>query len=227
MIPQDLLGPVATKSRPEMIADRLRSAIADGALHPGEQLVEAELAAGFGVSRGPLREAMARLVAEGLLTTHPHRGIFVAEFGEDDVRDVYDMRLLIENAAAQYVLALDPAAFDVVARQLDEACERMRSAAGRGDERALSQADFDFHAALVAGAGRHRLARSSRTLLVETRMCLGRLEGRYDHPVEAAAEHDGIVAALRGGDPAAVHEVLERHMRDAADLLVGLIRANG
>src|ERR1700754_1550329 len=76
-----------------------------GAFSPGAQLGEVELAGRLGVSRGPLREAMQRLVAEGLLRSERNRGIFVRDLGEADVRDVYTARLAVEQAAGRLVLS--------------------------------------------------------------------------------------------------------------------------
>ncbi|MGB3662374.1 GntR family transcriptional regulator, partial [Mycolicibacter algericus] len=102
--------PLSRPSTPELIAERLREAITRGRLTPGQQLGEASLAAQFEVSRGPLREAMQRLVAEGLLRSERNRGIFVVELSDDDVRDVYQARKAIERAAVIEVLGGDPAA---------------------------------------------------------------------------------------------------------------------
>src|SRR3954468_19098287 len=97
------LEPVPRRSTVEIIADQLRSAIMYGSLPPGSQLGEADLAAKLGVSRGPLREAMQRLVQEGLLRSERHRGLFVIDMDAADVRDVYQARLAIERAACQLI----------------------------------------------------------------------------------------------------------------------------
>ncbi|MGH3366428.1 MAG: GntR family transcriptional regulator, partial [Nocardioidaceae bacterium] len=69
-----------------LIADQLREAIMSGDIDQGDQVGEAQLAEQLGVSRGPLREAMQRLVQEGLLDSIPHRGLFVATLSEEDIR---------------------------------------------------------------------------------------------------------------------------------------------
>ncbi|MGH3907255.1 MAG: GntR family transcriptional regulator, partial [Pseudonocardiaceae bacterium] len=99
------LQPVSRRSTAAIIADRLRDAITRGAFPPGAQLGEVELAGWLGVSRGPLREAMQRLVQEGLLRGERHRGLFVVELGIEDVRDIYAARLAVEQAAARMVLS--------------------------------------------------------------------------------------------------------------------------
>ncbi|WAM19181.1 GntR family transcriptional regulator [Rhodococcus sp. JS3073] len=209
-------APVTAKSRPEMIAERLRAAIARGELASGNQLAEADLAQAFGVSRGPLREAMARLVAEGLLVTHPHKGLFVVVHSDADVADIYAMRTAIENLAAKLLLSRD---VDKAVRRLKLACEQMRSALQAGDYAAMSDADHLFHAVLVEESGSPRLIRSAQTLLVETRMCLGRLESKYEWPMEAVDEHVDIAEAIASRSPEAIEAAITEHMERAAHLL--------
>ncbi|MBO0864516.1 MAG: GntR family transcriptional regulator, partial [Mycobacterium sp.] len=103
MSQETVFAPVSRQSTAELIADRLREAITRGQLAPGQQLGEASLAAQFEVSRGPLREAMQRLVAEGLLRSERHRGIFVVELTEADVHDVYRLRKAIERVAIEQI----------------------------------------------------------------------------------------------------------------------------
>src|SRR5919108_2735600 len=102
------LGPLNPESMASIIARQLRAAIMYGSLPPGSQLAEAELAARFGVSRGPLREAMQRLVQEGLLRSEHNRGLFVITLEPDDVRDIYAARAAVERAAVSLILARDP-----------------------------------------------------------------------------------------------------------------------
>ena len=84
-MPVSELSPNPRRSTVEYIADELRDAIMAGRLEPGEQLGEADLARRFEVSRGPLREAMQRLVSEGLLHAITNRGVFVTELTLEDV----------------------------------------------------------------------------------------------------------------------------------------------
>ena len=98
------IGLVAQESTPAIIADKLRQAIGHGELKPGAQLGEAELARKFGVSRGPVREAMSRLTQEGLLLAIRNRGLFVIQMTSDDIRDMYMAREAIERAAAGKII---------------------------------------------------------------------------------------------------------------------------
>ncbi|MGY2063760.1 GntR family transcriptional regulator, partial [Nocardia gipuzkoensis] len=133
--------PVNRQSTAEMIADRLRTAIMRGALAPGAQLVEADLAAQFDVSRGPVREAMQRLVSEGLLHSIRHRGIFVIELTLDDVVDVYRARTAIEGGALELIL---DGRREIAYRALEPSVAAMRASAESGDPTGVSDADQSF-----------------------------------------------------------------------------------
>jgi DNA-binding GntR family transcriptional regulator len=211
------LEPVARQSTAELIADQLRSAIMYGTFAPGDQLGEAELAARFAVSRGPLREAMQRLVQEGLLRSERHRGLFVIDLSASDVRDVYVARLAIERAACELIMAGNRG--EAVVR-LSEALNTLVTVASGGDRYAMSDADQAFHQTLVSCAGNTRLERMAQTLLVETRMCLAALQKHYPESAELVAEHRALVNAISDGDEQLLMTLIEQHMLDSIERLV-------
>jgi DNA-binding GntR family transcriptional regulator len=204
--------PVHQESTAALIARQLREAIMYGNLAPGDQLSEAELSAQFGVSRGPLREAMQRLVQEGLLRSERNRGLFVIELDDDDIRDVYAARSAIETAAASMILRNGNAA---ATRELRKVCDRMTRAAQKQDMVSLSDADLQFHEVLVTESLSPRLIRMHETLIVETRMCLTALEDKYRLTADVVREHEEIIAALEAGDEALALTRIGEHMQDA------------
>lgn len=215
--PDTAFAPVHRRSTPELIAEQLRRAITRGQLAPGQQLGEAGLAAQFAVSRGPLREAMQRLVAEGLLHSERHRGIFVVNLTDTDVRDVYRVRKAVERAAVTEVMHGDTGA---VAARLRGPLDAMRTAARRRDGVAVADADQEFHHVLVDSAGSPRLHRAMRTLLSETRILLGELEDAYPDLREQVAEHVALRDAIAAGDESAVLHLIDEHMDDAVRRLL-------
>jgi DNA-binding GntR family transcriptional regulator len=217
MVRATKFGPLERVPTSSRIADQLREAVMSGALPQGSQVGEVPLAEQLGVSRGPVREAMQRLVQEGLLRSVPHRGIFVAELTDSDVRDIYDARLAVESAAMLMIMRRPD--LGKVARRLDSAVARMAAAVDRGDGAALSRGDLAFHELLVALSGSVRLQRMASTLLVETRMCLAALTDTYVAPTRLVEEHAEIVAAIRSGDNLRALTVLDEHMRDAVERL--------
>ncbi|MEV2278142.1 GntR family transcriptional regulator [Nocardiopsis sp. NPDC049922] len=207
------LRPVPRRSTAELIADQLRSAIMYGSLAPGDQLGEAELAGQLGVSRGPLREAMQRLVQEGLLRSERHRGLFVRELTPDDVRDVYVARLAVERAACELIMRGNRG--EALAR-LTPALDRLAEAARSRDRTAMSDADQAFHQTLVSCSGNSRLERMAQTLLVETRMCLTVMQDVYPEPEEILDEHRRILDAIVDGAEERLLTLIESHMVDTA-----------
>ncbi len=212
-----ILAPVKREPAAIMIARRLTEAVMDGTLAPGRQLGEVELATQLGVSRGPLREAMQRLVQQGILRSEPHRGVFVVELTADDVTDIYLARSAVEAAACRIVLRRHP---QRTADRLSAACAAMAAAAGQRDPRALAAADMELHQVLITESGSPRLARMADTLFVETRMCLSALTVTYGAPVDLVSEHAAIIEALRAADEELLIELLEAHMRDALSRLL-------
>ncbi|MDX3187420.1 GntR family transcriptional regulator [Streptomyces sp. MN03-5084-2B] len=215
MLPE--IEPVSRESTAAVIARQLRDAIMTGALPPGTQLGETELAARFQVSRGPLREAMQHLVSEGLLRSERHRGLFVIDLEPGDVYDIYAARSAIERAAM--LRALRGGDRDRIADVLEQTVTEMATAASEDDPTALSTADLKFHEALINASGSKRLVRMARTLLIETRMCLTALQSTYQRVEERVEEHTKLIQALRDGDEETALTLLDAHMEDAVQRL--------
>ena len=206
------LQPLRLPSTPELIADRIRAGVLDGTFPPQTQLGEVELARQLQVSRGPVREAMQRLIQEGLLRSERNRGVFVVELDDDDARDIYVARAAVEKAAAVRVTRrADPddlAALDGVLARLEEAVENSWAE--------VVEIDMEFHNTIVERCKSERLQRMFRTLVAETRLCLVRLEPFYPEKGSVVAEHRDILEAIRGGNEDLVRQLIDHHMEEAA-----------
>lgn len=210
------LEPVTRQSTASVIADQIRQGIARGTFPAGMQLGEAKLAASLGVSRGPVREALQRLLQEGLLRSEPHRGVFVATLTAEDVTDLFLARSGLERAAALAILDRD----EVDLTPLEDLIARMEEAASNGDWSAVADLDLSFHTALVAAAGSERLDRMFGTLIVQTRMCLSDLESAYTAHTDLVDEHRSLLQAFRDGGRERVLAMIDEHLSEAvADLL--------
>lgn len=208
----DELTPVNPRTTSEIIADRLREQIVSGAFPPGSRMIEPQLATRLGVSRGPVREALQRLVQEGLLTNIPNRGVFVVELDAADITDIYAARRAIEReAAAQLHRSKSPAHLDRLAAVVEE----MRSLAGQGERRLIAEQDMAFHSALVDAAESPRLTKMFTTLLAETRICLASLMDLYPEEDLLVAEHKELLALLRGKDEQALLDAVNAHLDSA------------
>jgi DNA-binding GntR family transcriptional regulator len=210
--PIPALHPVRQETTPALVADQIRAGILDGIFPPHAQLNEIALSRQLAVSRGPIREAMQRLIQEGLLRSERNRGVFVVELDQDDARDVYLARGAVERAAAAIVAQSGTAeALD----GLQVIVDRL-AAATDGVWSEIVTHDLDFHQAMVTAAKSPRLDRMFRTLVAETRLCLIRLEPFYPGRAEVAAEHQAILDALRDGDLDNVDRLVRLHMDASA-----------
>lgn len=205
------LTPIPRDSTPSIIARRLRDAVAKGEFQPGQQLTEAALAASFGVSRGPLREAMQRLTQEGLLVSHRNRGLFVMELDEPTIRDIYLARAAIERTAVRRAVELGAGS---AAEALVSVVEAMRSYEDRPTDPEVSALDMEFHEQLVALSRSPRLILMHGTLLTQVRLCLAWMQGTYDSVDYRVAEHADIARAIVAGDADLADRLLCAHMED-------------
>jgi DNA-binding GntR family transcriptional regulator len=206
------VSPIPRTTSASMITERLRESIISGTLSPGARLSEVELASTFGVSRGPVREALQRLIQEGLVRSAPHRGVFVPVLGEDDVRDIYLARHALESSAVRHILPANQ--MHVAAETFDHLLKHRVHAVTVGDWEALSRFDLEFHTALVAATGSERLQRMFSTVISETRLCLGVLTAAETRG-NLVEEHRQIAAMIRERRTAQALRLLNKHFDDA------------
>ncbi len=202
--------PVSRATASDRIADTLRAAILDGSMHPGAQLKETALAVQLRVSRGPLREAVQRLIQEGLLWTKAHHGAFVIELTRDDAADVYLARRAVETTAAVRIMEMDDKSEAL--ESLELAVANLEAAVKDGAWTAIATADIAFHEQLVDSAGSKRLSRMFRTLAAETRLCMNELAEHPEWVKRAVSDHRDLIAALRGNDTDFMLEQLHAHL---------------
>jgi DNA-binding GntR family transcriptional regulator len=207
-----------------MVGERIRSDIIEGVLTPGAQLHEVELAASFGVSRGPVREALQRLIQEGLLRSEAHRGVFVPVMSVDDIEDIYLAREALESAAVRRITATSRAASAYKA--LDKVVRGMESAEKAGDWKTVASRDLDFHTALVAAAASARLDRMFTTVISETRLCLSMLTSAPDARDDLVEEHRQISEMIHAEDTVGAIAALTQHFDDAIVTLQGRLAAD-
>ena len=223
MADQGRLAPLHLETTPVLVADRLREGILNGTFAPRSQLSEVALAQQLSVSRGPIREAMQRLLQEGLLRGERNRGVFVVDLGPGDVRDIYLARSAVERTAAAIVAA---GGSDDAFADLQSMVDQLASAVDSTWVE-LTQLDLEFHRALVAAASSPRLDRMFRTLMAESQMCIARLEPFYPGREEVVREHQEIIDAIRARDLAEVDRLVAAHMDVSASRLTDHDDADG
>jgi DNA-binding GntR family transcriptional regulator len=206
-----LLEPAKSNGLFQEVADRLREAILQGRFRPGERLRESELAAMLEVSRGPVREALARLEHEGLVITRRNRGATVARLSKEDEEEVRNLRLALERLAAQ--LAVRHATDEDLDALRDE-IERVRT--GFGQRTTVQEiADFEirFHDALYRIARHKRLYKAWLDLRSQIYILL--LSRNVDRPGirdVVIDRHTALLNAIRSRDALAAIAAIEEHV---------------
>jgi DNA-binding GntR family transcriptional regulator len=196
----------------DQVYDAIRDRITNGSLPRGARVHQEDLAEELGVSRTPVREALRRLAAEGLVEMRTNRGARVADIDQGGMRGAYDARLVVEPGAARLAAG----------RRLPEPLARMRAAVAaqrrslRSVERSFD-ANREFHLALVAASGNDYLLQ-----LVE-RLWVARIGATiYERQVETqermvldVREHEQILEAIEAGDGRRAESLTRRHLADA------------
>jgi GntR family transcriptional regulator, gluconate operon transcriptional repressor len=209
---------LASPTLADRTAEILRERILAGEFVSGDRLVEAQIAKQLGISRGPLREALKQLAADGLVRDEPRRGTFVTTPTMEDVRDAYDLRVAIEGKAARLVIAnRDRAALDALRR----AADGVAAAAEAADLRKLVQADYEFHQTLCRVSGNRRLldafVRNASVLRILLRLEEEQFYRSYD---EVAEQHRELLAAVEVGDASQAEAMFTEHLESARDRLM-------
>jgi DNA-binding GntR family transcriptional regulator len=196
------------------IAEQLRDLILNGVLRPGEPLLEVQLAEQFGVSRGPLREAMRELVDEGLLVVRPYAGTTVVELSAKDIREIYSIRTALETLAFEQAWDRRDAAFHA---ELDRRHGQLIAAIDAEDEVGSIHAELDLHSLVFETADNKLLSRMWSILR-------GRLQIYWVTHHEAHGRrgpyrdaHLIYVESAKGDDVGRMISELKRHMRRGAD----------
>jgi DNA-binding GntR family transcriptional regulator len=196
------------------VTERLRDAIVTGELKPGERLGQDRLSQEFGVSSGPVREALRHLENEGLVEYFPNRGCFVMELTDDElVNVVLPIRLTLERHAAERYVAEHKAPF----AELREIVDRMRAAA---DLRALVDLDMAFHETLVVGSGQAHTIQLWRGIYSRIRTQLHRFGPAHANSDEIVVEHQELLDVLESGKARAIASTLNKHITQAAVSLI-------
>lgn len=201
-------GELETYSLVELAVERLRRDILSGRTAPGERLVEEQLTRRLGISRAPLREAMRLLAQQGLVEHIPRRGARVATLSDTDVRELYEVRDVLErHAVATMPARPDPAG-------LQAALDLMRRATEAGDRLELANAHRRFHVEVVRLGGNRQLAGLYESVLVRIQLYMAvnmRREAESTRAEDGVHRHERLFAAVGTGDIEGVLRALDEH----------------
>lgn len=200
----------------DRLADTLRERIVSGDLPRDTHLVEGFIGDEYGVSRGPVREALRQLRTEGLVEQR-RQGFHVVGFTAVDVRELYSIRAALESLALNEAMGRSDAEWE----KLAEAQRLLEANAGSADRTVYSLADLRFHSTIYELSGNRRLAELWRSYEPLFRTMLGATNRRNADLLAMITTHADILEAAQRGDRATALAVLEEHISDACDMMVG------
>ncbi|WP_127588389.1 GntR family transcriptional regulator [Paenibacillus koleovorans] len=202
------------------VYQRLKKAITMSVIKPGERIDMNLLSEQWGVSRTPMKDAIARLAAEGLVVVKSKIGTYATRFSADDMLELFAVRILLEAGACREVVR------HVTERQLQEldqarlACEAELEKKGQAfDYFAFNEHDTRFHELLIEAAGNSKLLEVYRSLNFHTQVAryyYNRYEQKSQRTTE---EHRAIVEAIRVGDAVELEAVVRRHIQSGFELV--------
>jgi DNA-binding GntR family transcriptional regulator len=219
----DAAGPLAAASgsTAALLAERLRGEITGGRLEPGAPLRQDEVAARYGVSRIPVREALRALQAEGLVSYEPNRGATVATFSLDDVLEMLEVRIALECHALRLAVPRMGGPDMEAAAAILAAYDEARDAA------AWAEMNWRFHATLYAPCDCRRLLKAVEENYGQSSIFARRYVSAVSGKERPQREHHRLLRLARDGKAEEAAVLLEDHIRDTQRSLRAAGRRRG
>jgi DNA-binding GntR family transcriptional regulator len=206
----------------EAVYMTLREAILHGVLTAGQPLGEIPLAEVFGRSRTPIREAILRLESEKLAERFSRRGLVVAQITREEVLEVYAVREMLDGFSARLAaLGIMPAELD----RLSWLNERLRDAATAGDAKAMIELNIEFHEAICQASRNSLLLEFVKRIHEWVRRFSDTTMSEPGRGLEAVAEHEALLQAIRARDPESAERIARDHMGRARQLRVHMLQS--
>jgi DNA-binding GntR family transcriptional regulator len=221
---RDELLILKTVSLTSALERQLESLIVRGELAPGERLNEIQLAARFGTSRGPLREATRSLEAKGFVEAIRNRGVFVRQLSLSEACEVYELRSVLFGLAGRL---LAPRMTDEIQIKLETLVEAMERASKASDLDAYYPLNLEFHDVIVNAAGNQTLAAEYHRFV--KKMHLFRVKSLVQGGGLAVSnhEHAQILEALTSRDPDRAFTAHWGHVDNAMRRMIAAVKATG
>lgn len=205
----------------EQVQQAIVAEIAAGNLKPGTRIIQEQIAAELGVSRQPVQQALVVLRNLGLLRDAPGRGLLVAPLDLDHVRNMYDMRAVIEGLAFRKAAERNAAA----ARARGPALVRRgRAAVASGSVPEMIAADMAFHDFIYALSENPLVMPAMETHWANAQRVMGEVLMRDEKPRDIWNQHEQLLAAVAAGDGDQAERLAREHIEEAADFMVERLR---
>lgn len=200
----------ASKSSPDIVFDAIITAIQNSTLVPGQRLVEADLTESLGVSRGPVREALKRLAAEGIVTLNQNRGAFVRALNRKDAHDL--LQILEVTCGLGAKLAARQVSKGYMLEEFDAACKELLAHEDRGDSQSFIVARREFYDVLFRASGNQELQRVIPLMQIHLlRLQFQTLMTEPDRSKQFD-EYRAVIAAIRAGQFVRAERLMRIHI---------------
>ena len=197
------------KSLKELALEHLRQSIVDGTLKMGQTLSERGISEDLGVSKSPVREALAQLRDEGLVIIEPQKGARVFSLSESEVAQICDFRQAIESAAFELALTRNP---DALASEMDQVVKEMTLAQDRGKMNDYLALDTEFHQLIFKHSGNDYLSASYSRFVGKIAALRTHLSSLPQHTQLSFEEHKKLAKAVRNGNMPEIRKLLAEHI---------------
>jgi DNA-binding GntR family transcriptional regulator len=193
----------------EQVHKAILAEIAEGKLRPGERIIQEQIAQELGVSRQPVQQALVLLKNQGVLRDAPGRGLLVAPLDPQLVRQMYEMRSVIEGLA-----------FRKAKTQGEQLLLAGRRAVLKGSVAEMIAADMAFHTFIYELAGNPLIGPAMETQWVNAQRVMGSVLLSADKPRDIWDEHEALFELVAGGDGLRAEQAARKHLEDAADFMI-------
>ncbi len=197
------------KSLKELALEHLRTSIVEGSLPMGQTLSERGISNELGVSKSPVREALAQLRDEGLVIIEPQKGARVFSLSVEEVEQICDFRQSIETAAFELALKRNP---EALAKDMEEVVREMQAAQQKGDMREYLSLDTEFHELIFKHCGNIYLSASYSRFVGKIAALRTHLSALPRHTDLSFEEHKKLADAARQRDMEQIQKLLIEHI---------------
>ncbi|ARP89390.1 GntR family transcriptional regulator [Bordetella genomosp. 9] len=220
---QETFEEIKNTSLGKLVRDQLLNQILAGEFAPGQALRESELVERLKVSRVPVREALRELESSGLVVSRKHSGVYVRELSDEEVRDLYQFRSLLDSHAGRMASQLPEARRQALVAALEPCTQAMDAAIRDQNPQAYYRENLRFHWLFIEYAGNREIAKTYREVIHKLHLARLKNLSTAEHREQSNAEHKQIVKALRESTTIAhanyCAELLAHHVINAHDRL--------
>ena len=206
----------------EQVHDAIVSEIAEGKLKPGERIIQEQLAEALGVSRQPVQQALLLLRKQGVLRDAPGRGLIVAPIDLDYVRNMYDLRAVMEGLAFRKAAERNA---ERARKQGPALIQNGRKAVKNGSVAAMIAADVRFHDFIYELSGNPLIKPAMEAQWTYTRRVMGEVLISDERPRDIWDQHEALLEAVMTGEAAQAEQLARQHVVQAADVMIARLAA--